>query len=253
MLESTAFKWYFCGILLFGIALRVLCLIFNSDISRDGIVYLQQAEILAQSGWENFFKIENIIKLRPPLYLSLIAYGINLGLSAKTTGLAIAMFCGIILPAILQKITWELSRNAEFSLWNMLLAACFPYFCRMSADVLRDGIYLMLLAFFLLYLFRCYSQPTWLNSLYCGIWSMLGILNRFEAMETILFFLLVPMILILQKQRKCFATGFKIILFFMLGMLICLLIFNLVFHYPYTMLLEMYARKLMLYIEYIRV
>ena len=251
--ESTAFKRYFYGILLLGIILRVLCLIFNSDISRDGIVYLQQSEILAQTGWNDFFKIEDAVRLRPPLYLSLIACGINFGLPAKTTGMAIAMICGIVLPVVIQKLAWELSRDAEFSLWNMLIAACFPYFCRMSADILRDGIYLTLLALFLLYLVRSCLQPTRLNSLCCGSWCMLGILNRFEALEAIFFFLTVPLILILQNRKKRFAVSFRIVMFFVLGMMVCLTLFSWIFQYPCTELLNMYGWRFVLYRLYVRI
>ena len=244
--KKIAFVCLFVSILLIDIGLRMTRMYFDTDISRDAILYLHQSERISESGWDDFFQTETAENIRPPLLVSLLIAGIRLGFSAKHTGMVIVMFCGILLPVIIQRIVYESSHNAELSLWCMLAASCFPYFCRFSVEILRDGIYLFLLALFVLYAIKTYKGSYFLDSLWCGFFSMLGILNRFESVEFLFFFGTLALFCIYRHRNHRLATALRLITGYGSGIIGCLLLFCLSFHFQYSYLIRIYDEKMLL-------
>ena len=80
------------------------------------------------------------------------------GLSAETTGLALNILLGGLLPLLMYCIAKEITNSREISLITAVLAAVHPLLIKLSTEVQREMVYLVLCGLFLYFFIRALQE-----------------------------------------------------------------------------------------------
>lgn len=211
-------------------ALRWIRVIEVQLLERDEIVYVEAAERWLSGGFSAVYSDESMTV--PPLLLFLTQSIARTGLDVITSGKIVAVVAGVlfVIPFFfIGRLLWRNSNGAGLLL--MTLAATHPYAIRMAALIERDGIYVMLLAYFfwgIIYAEVRERSWGWGAS---GLTAALMVLNRQESFELLL---IMPCYLVLQVwyDRSFWRTAVLRLLFFLGGFFAMLALASVVMGIP---------------------
>ncbi len=174
------------GIILLGFALRAARIPIEPVIDKDGVLYVEIANEMAQGRYDEAF---GIMPRVPPLYVFLMSLGVKAGLGAEQTGVAVSLLAGTLLLLAVFFIARPLAGD-KVALAAAFLAATHPYLIRDCSDVMRDPLFFFLLFSALALAVnaagRDFSRLWYLSGVFAG----LALLTRSEGNEILLGFLL---------------------------------------------------------------
>ena len=130
-------------ILLFSLGLKLLLLLSEPGISRDGVTYVRLVRTWFESGtlphdpqWMERSWL--------PLYPFVMKLLMSAGLSAETAGRAVNIVLGTFLPLIGFGMALEVTKKRKIALSAALLLAVLPSLNHLSVEIQRDMMYLFL-------------------------------------------------------------------------------------------------------------
>lgn len=196
-LQECPSGWLLVGIVLLSLCLSLLCWTLESTVSRDGLQYLELAQIWHEQGnfqavlknWPGFWI--------PPLPIYLIKLLMDCGLSAEVAGVGLNLFVSGFLPVIVYGIAREITRERKIALCSALLMAVNPSMAALAIEVQRDMIYLGFCGLFLLFLVHGIRRQSWFYWGLAGLFFTCSFLTRYETLEFVpllafsFFFLLI--------------------------------------------------------------
>lgn len=144
---SKIMKYRHSAFLLLGlifclaVALRTARCFLTDRIDKDSVLYVNMAKDWVYKGKEHAFERNPRI---PPLYPSLMAAGEKAGLGAELSGKAVSVLSGALLVIPVFMISRLLFTNLSIALLSAFLCAVHPSLIRISEDVLRDSLFLLL-------------------------------------------------------------------------------------------------------------
>jgi 4-amino-4-deoxy-L-arabinose transferase-like glycosyltransferase len=186
---------------LFGLTLRLIWWHFGPKVvESEGANYARIGENIAAG--RGLFGLGGpemgVFLLYPPLYSSLIAAGVKLGVASETAGRAVSLIFGALLPVV----AWLFARRCfgRTTGWLAgLLAAIHPLLIALSTAVLTESASLTLNLTALYFALDAITSHSKRSTVACGVLLGLSYLLRPEAF--ILTFLLVLVILVANWTR----------------------------------------------------
>lgn len=174
--------WAWAGILLLGLALRLVWWHLGALVIGDeGANYARVAESLAAGrGYLGLSELGPQI-IYPPLYPGLIAAGTFAGLSAETSGRLVSLLCGVATPLVFGVVARRLY-GSKASLAAGFVGAVHPLLQVASVVVLSESLYLFLVLLGLHQVLRWIDEPRWIGGFLAGLWFGLAYLCRPESM-----------------------------------------------------------------------
>jgi 4-amino-4-deoxy-L-arabinose transferase-like glycosyltransferase len=124
-----------------ALALRTTRCFLQDRIDKDAVYYLNMTRDAAAGDFERAFSWNTRI---PPLYLFMTAGGTRLGLSPEAAGLLISVLAGALLVFPVFHLARKFTGNLA-ALISALMVATHPYLVRLSAEIMRDSLFLLLL------------------------------------------------------------------------------------------------------------
>lgn len=205
----------FAVLILFSATVRCIRVAEVALLERDEIVYIEAVERWQSGGFSSVYSDESMTV--PPLLLFFTGIVSETGLDVIMSGKAVAVVCGVlfVIPFFfIGRLLWHNSNGAGLLL--MTLAAIHPYAIRMAALIERDGIYVMLLAYFFWgIVYAEVRERSWGWGVAGAICALMS-LNRQESLELLG---LMPCYLICRfwYDRNCWRTLLTRLLFFFAG------------------------------------
>ena len=134
-------------ILIIGYSLR-LFLALNNTISKDGIQYIQFALDWNKGATLSIWHVNDTI-----LYIFCLRHMLSFGVAPIYAGLSINIVLGVCFIVLTFFFMKSLTGNSISSLVCAFLVALHPTFILLSADILRENLFLCLSALVLIYIF----------------------------------------------------------------------------------------------------
>ena len=215
-----------CFLLALGV--RIFAWQIEPTISRDGIYYINKAEILQLD--DNDPKKIELIASNDTLhfYCAYIACG-AFNLSPEQLGLGTNILLGAFLPGIFFGIIWLLFKNSELALATAILAAVHPKLVEYSIVIQREMPYLFCCGLFFLFLILFFKSGKWYWSILIGLTSTMGFFFRYEGIELWVIALIVfAVYFIIDRTRRLKnLIGFAVFTAFSLLCLVgCLMVIH---------------------------
>ena len=210
--QTPVWVWL-TGIVSFSFLLKLLCWHMDPTVSRDGCLYIHQAQIWYDTG--NFHDLLNLWPGRwvPPLPIYLMKCLMSLGLSGEVAGICLNLISGTFTPILVYGIAYEVTQKKNIAIYSALLIAVNPSVNALSIKVQRDMIYLFFIGSMLWLLTAGIRRERWGYWLCSGLFCGCGMLTRFETLE---FLLILPLSLLILfkenfiswKKALCYAGVF---------------------------------------------
>ena len=134
-------------IVLFGYLLRII-VCFNATVSRDGITYIRYVIGWEKSGTLSLWHINDTI-----LFIALLKPILKFGVNPVIAGFSLNIVLGACFIVLTFLFVERLTGNSIASLLCAFLMAVHPTFIILSADVLRENLFLCLSALSLISVF----------------------------------------------------------------------------------------------------
>ena len=174
-------------ILLFSLGLKLLILLSEPGISRDGIAYVRLVQTWSGSGT---IPLDPVWMERSwlPLYPFVMKILMSTGLSAETAGRAVSIVLGTFLPLIGFGMALEVTKKRKIALSAAFLLAVLPSLNHLSVEIQRDIIYLFLSGC------SCWAMLAGMRRGKPYLWGLAGIfcagaaLTRYETAELLILF-----------------------------------------------------------------
>lgn len=133
--------WIILILLVFALGARCARCALTNRIDEDALIYMTMADRVASGNIDAAFEFNTRI---PPLYPFLMAYIVKAGASAWLAGTLISVVAGtlLIIPVFVIANTL-FGRFVAFG--AAFLCATHPYLIRISADIMRDPLFLLFL------------------------------------------------------------------------------------------------------------
>lgn len=214
---------YLSLIFLLALSARTARCFLTNRVDKDSIAYIKMSKDFLRKDFKYAFELSPRM---PPLYIFMMASGEKVGIDAYYAGLAVSILFGSIIVFAVFLAGRGLFNDDNLALLAALIAATHPYLIRISADIMRDSLYITLfsfgLAFVLLSLKKRFSWKWIAAGLFVGLADMV----RSEAMEIIIVIFLwggLELLLNLKDFKKIairlvcgiavFAISFSIVTF----------------------------------------
>ncbi len=179
MLKDRAFTWLLLIIVL-ALGLRVARACIDTGIDKDSVIYLWMAKEAASGNIEGAVSLNQRM---PPLYIGLMALGEYAGIGAFNTGIAVSIIAGTLL---LIPVFWLGKKliSERIGLYAALLVAIHPYLLRLSAEIMRDSLFYLLLITAVAFAVKAAEKGVlwWIAP---GIFTGLATMTRTEGIEII--------------------------------------------------------------------
>lgn len=207
LLEIIGFPWAIVAVFVIGIVLRLYRYWRDPVISRDGIFYLNQAQMWLSKGASECFYEPNA--WQPPLFLRLIQWGHWCGLNWAQAGIWWCFIFGVLAIAA---IMWTLAGIPHYSrvvvLLGGALVATNPTMVKLSVEIQRESGFLFFFILFIGAALRgCLRRTSILWWFMGGVFIGGGILFRYESVDGFVLgcLLLWPMLKgrIVSKEWFC--------------------------------------------------
>lgn len=172
---------YFLLIIVLAFGLRLARAVIDDNMDKDSVVYLWMAETAAKGDINGAVAYNCRM---PPLYISLMAAGEYLGIGALNAGMAISVIAGTLLLIPVFSITKTLF-NDKIALFASVIVATHPYLVRISAEIMRDSLFLFLLFSGLAYALKAAKEDKIFNWCILGVFAGLAVMTRTEGIDLI--------------------------------------------------------------------
>ena len=175
-------------ILALSFTLRISRCFLVGRVDKDSVIYMAIADGLLNNDFKQAFELNPRI---PPLYIFGIAAGEKLGIGTRISGMLISVISGALLPLALFIAALKVFRNSKLALLATLMVTVHPFLIRMSADIMRDSLFMSTTAFGLAFAVsaatdkRIFSWQWGLSGFFTGLAAM----TRSEGVEV--FFVVV--------------------------------------------------------------
>ncbi len=185
-------------LLLLACSLRIGRSLIVDRISKDGVLYVQMAENVKNGERSEAF-IEN--RRMPPLYILMITFVSNLGVSLESAAMAISIVAGfmMVLPLFLVVRMFFGTKIAAFS---GLLIAVHPSLVRISSTIMRDSLFLSLFLFSFASILFAIQKNRLLFWGLGGFFAALATATRAEGFEIITALILWMIVDLIMKKRN---------------------------------------------------
>ncbi|OGV39611.1 MAG: hypothetical protein A2020_02795 [Lentisphaerae bacterium GWF2_45_14] len=131
-------------ILALSLTLRVSRCFLTGRIDKDSVMYIAIAKGMAHDDLKYAFEINPRI---PPLYIFGMSAGEKIGIGARVAGIIISVIAGSLLPLALFMAALKIFKDYKLALLSALMATVHPFLIRMSADIMRDSLFMSAFAF----------------------------------------------------------------------------------------------------------
>lgn len=216
-------KIILCLILILALGLRLgRCLLVNR-IDKDSVIYIQMAEDGVQKGIKYTFDRNSRI---PPLYVSGMLIGEWIGLGAENSGWLISVVAGALLAFAVFLMARCVFRENNLALIAAFLAAIHPCLVRISAEIMRDSLFVSLVAFALAFVFMAADTGELWKWCFAGLFSALATLTRNEGIEIVFVVLIWALVELCLNLRTGLKNTFKKVLPAVLAVTIIFSIFT---------------------------
>ena len=197
--ENRSTKWYLSMILLVGFIARVLRALVYKDIKEDAVLYMNMARVWTEHGVDAATKLHYMI---PPLWPWLLHIGQIVGIEPEITGKVIGIILGVSVILSVYVMCRTIFEEKSYALVGALLVAIHPYLIRISVVMLRDSVYIPLVAMAIALAMSAAIKHTWwkwaLFGLVCGI----GVMTRREGGEVMVFLVGWSVIEVIRNRTK---------------------------------------------------
>jgi len=170
-------------IILLAFSARTARCFLSDRIDKDAVLYVEMAREWADNGIEHAFDRNPRI---PPLYIGLMAASEKIGIGAETGGRIVSVLTGALLPLAVFLMASSLFASPSLPLLAAFFAAIHPFLIRMSADVMRDSLFVTLSCFTVAFVLMALSGMKFWPWLFAGIFAALGIMTRSEGCQIII-------------------------------------------------------------------
>ncbi|MEI8247282.1 MAG: hypothetical protein WCI51_15725 [Lentisphaerota bacterium] len=212
------------ALLIIGLGLRCGYWTMRDRPPRDEKFYIQTVENI-NNGDNNWVKKSGYIS---PLMQQMAAFACRFGISAETALHALNMVYSMLWVLIMFFLCRDVFDNYKVALLGMMLAVFNPYSIRMSSQILREPLYILIFTVSL-WLAVKFIKNQGVNLLYpllLAVLTILGFLTRYEGIEISLFLPLAIIVIFMQYKWQRFRMciyGLAVYLFtvgLIIGMLI---------------------------------
>lgn len=198
--------FYFLLILVLAFSLRLARSFIDDNMDKDSVVYLWMAKSAA-TGDINGAVAYNL--RMPPLYISLMAAGEYLGIGAFNAAMAVSVVAGTLLLIPVFSITRTLF-NDKIALFASIIVATHPYLVRISAEIMRDSLFLFLIFAGLAFALKAAKEGKSLNWCVPGIFAGLAVMTRTEGIDLVFAIMLWFVVeLYMSFRNKCVINMIK--------------------------------------------
>ncbi len=212
---------YFLLIIALAFGLRLVRVAIDDNIDKDSVVYLWMAESAASGDIDGAVAYNGRM---PPLYISLMAAGEYFGIGAFNAGMAVSVIAGTLLLIPVFSITRTLF-NDKIALFATIIVATHPYLVRISAEIMRDSLFLLLMFTALAFALKAANGGKVMNWCIPGVFIGLAVMTRTEGIElvfAIMIWFVVELYLSFRNKsaviviKKSLASAFFLLAAFLL-------------------------------------
>jgi len=183
-LPEKDIKKYFWLIFAFGLIVRVVRAFAYTGIKKDAVLYVNMARAWSKGGADAAFDINSSI---PPLWPWLMGIGETIGFGAENTALTVGVVFGGILPVAVFYIASHIFDDKKYALVAAVIATCHPYLINLSVWMLRDSLYVPLVAIAIAVAMSAVDNKSYWRWLIVGIVAGVAVMTRREGFEIIIF------------------------------------------------------------------
>jgi dolichyl-phosphate-mannose--protein O-mannosyl transferase len=179
-LRKKLFLWL-TALFCLALCLRAARCFLINRIDKDSVSYIKMAEDF----WRRDFRyaFEDHPRM-PPLYILGMAAGEKAGIGAYSSGLIISVLAGALLPLAVFIAAMALFKNIKYSLAATALAAVHPYLVRISADIMRDSLFVSFSAFSLAFALSAVKDgKISVKWAVAGLFAGCSVMSRSEGIE----------------------------------------------------------------------
>lgn len=192
----------YCLIFLLALCVRIIRLIIAPLLSRDAVQYLNQAVLWSQTNdYSSFLRLG--INPQPPLPIWTIKKLMFLGFGAETSGRALGIFTGALIPVIGFVLAEKITKNIFVGIVSASILILHPSLIAYSIQPLRENYYLLFSCLFLVYLTEAVKRNASTYWLGCGLIMALCFFCRYEAIELAF---ITPLLIILLRISHRITT-----------------------------------------------
>ena len=169
-------------ILALSFTLRISRCFLVGRVDKDSVMYMAIADGLLNNDFKQAFELNPRI---PPLYIFGIAAGEKAGLGSRAAGMFVSVISGALLPLAIFIAALQVFKSGKLALLSALMATVHPFFIRMSADIMRDSLFMSTFAFSLAFAVcgavdrRIFSWHWTVSGFFAGLAAM----TRSEGVE----------------------------------------------------------------------
>lgn len=186
--------------------LRLAYAEINPMLTRDGIGYLEFCRNWRLAGDAALpFEMQG----KPLLFQYLICVLMQYGLTAETAAQWINLIAGTLLVIPVYLAANVLFGRKPEAFCAAIFAAVMPPMVKYSVECLREGLYLFFSAWCLFALFQVLKKKGGPWSFVCGIFVLLAMMCRFEALELVVICgIAIPVgVFFPEKKWQCAGTA----------------------------------------------
>jgi len=177
-------KWYLTGIVLLGLLARTARALIELDIKQDAVLYMNMARLWSTDGVDAAFSAMSWI---PPFWPWLLSTLHSAGIEPEIAGQTIGVIMGTTVIVSVFFICRHVFKEESYALVGALLVAIHPYLIRLPAEMLRDSIYIPLVAAAIAVAVSAALKPKWWKWAVYGVVCALAVMTRREGGELMVF------------------------------------------------------------------
>lgn len=178
-------------------AVRLVKLVFDPLLLRDGALYLRLAETWYKTG--DYLEITKQESRIPPLPLWCIKTLMNFTGDSEIAGRAISIFLGGVIPVIGFIAARKITHHIRISLIAALCFVLHPNLVSYSIQPLRENYFIILIGLLLIVVIQNFRNTRTAGWIVCGTLIGIAFFCRLEAVE---FLIIVAIEIAFLKLRK---------------------------------------------------
>jgi 4-amino-4-deoxy-L-arabinose transferase-like glycosyltransferase len=183
-------------IFLAGFGLRYSYLLLRERPPRDEQFYIQTVEKMTEND-DSRNRDYEFGPLMPAIAVSLVKLGFEPATALRTLNMVYSMLWILVMFFLCR----DVFGNNKAGLLGMAIASFNPYTIRMSSQILREPLYLLIFTLSLWCALRFIKSKKYnIYPAILGLLTVLGFLTRYEGIEISLFMLLAVIIIFMQYK-----------------------------------------------------
>lgn len=181
-----------------ALAARLLHLILDPLLQRDGALYLFLAERWQETG--NYAQTIAGGTVVPPFPVFTIMKMVAWGFPSEIAGRSIALFLGSLVPILGYCISYMLFKNVWLSGISVVFFIFHPVLISYSIQPLRENYYLFFLGLTIISIIKGLKDKRITDWVLCGFFLSFSIYSRYESLEQLVFCPLILFYLVMRKK-----------------------------------------------------